>query len=158
MCREFGWRKPEGDKKPNPEFVKAREGFRDALALQFNALYGTDEDDLTSWQNLCCVLNLPNVPGELEACRNLVASMHVNIIDLIDTPVTQQPIVHFKSEEHLSIYTLHTGKKFPRDNVNSGDLLRFLLRQIDAYDFQPKTIWGHDLSDSLSERCSISEQ
>ncbi|EUC59455.1 hypothetical protein RSOL_313920, partial [Rhizoctonia solani AG-3 Rhs1AP] len=111
-----------------------REEFRDALTLQFNALYGTEEDNLSSWQNLCSVLNLADVPGELEACRNLVASMHVNIVDLIDTPVTQDPIVHFKDEEHLSVYTRHTGKKFPRDNVHSGDLLRFLLRKIDAYD------------------------
>ncbi|CAE6428061.1 unnamed protein product [Rhizoctonia solani] len=152
MCRGFGWKKPlKKDEPPNPEFVKAREGFRDALVQQFNALYGTDEDDLTSWQNLCCVLNLADVPDELETCRNLVASMHVNIIDLIDTPVTQDPIIHFKSEEHLSIYTLHTGKKFPRDNVYSGDLLRFLLRKIDAYawrplaiDWQDNTSWARD--------------
>ncbi|KAH7318000.1 hypothetical protein B0J17DRAFT_634014 [Rhizoctonia solani] len=157
MCRTFNWRKPEKNEEPNPDFIKAREGFRDALALQFNALYGTDEDDLTSWQNLCCVLNIPKAPEELEACMNLVASMHVNIIDLIDTPVTQEPTVHFKSEEHPSIYTLHTGKKFPIDNVNSGDLLRFLLRKIDAYDFHPNPIWGHDLLDSLLKRCSIDE-
>ncbi|KAG8754329.1 hypothetical protein FRC11_006711 [Ceratobasidium sp. 423] len=154
MCREFGWRKPlKAGEPPNPEFVIAREGFRDALALQFNALYGTDEDDLTSWQNLCCVLNLADVPDELETCRNvgnrylhqsLVASVHVNIIDLIDTPATQEPIVHFKSEEHLSIYTRHTGKKFPRDNVNSGDLLRFLLRKIDAYAWRPLAIDWED--------------
>ncbi|KEP50473.1 hypothetical protein V565_079560 [Rhizoctonia solani 123E] len=135
MCWAFDWKKPENDDEPpHPEFVKAREEFRDALTLQFNALYGTEEDNLSSWQNLCSVLNLADVPGELEACRNLVASMHVNIVDLIDTPVTQDPIVHFKDEEHLSVYTRHTGKKFPRDNVHSGDLLRFLLRKIDAYD------------------------
>ncbi|KDN35282.1 hypothetical protein RSAG8_11717, partial [Rhizoctonia solani AG-8 WAC10335] len=89
----------------------------------------------------------------MEACRDLVASMHVNIIDLIDTSVTQDPIIHFKNEEHLSIYTRHTGKKFPRDNVHSGDLLRFLLRKIDAYDpeshnWRNDSDWGQVSSDS----------
>ncbi|CAE6527529.1 unnamed protein product [Rhizoctonia solani] len=135
MCWAFDWKKPENEEEPpNSDFVEARKKFSDALTQQFNALYGTAEDDLSSWQNLCCVLNLANIPEELEACRNLVTSVHVNIVDLVDTPVTHDPIVHFKNEEHLSIYTRHTRKKFPKDNLHSGDLLRFLLRKIDAYE------------------------
>lgn len=57
--------------------------------------------------------------------------MFVNIVDLIDTPVTQGPIVHFKSEEALSEYTKSKGKYFPAHSVHAGGLLKFLLRKID---------------------------
>lgn len=58
--------------------------------------------------------------------------MFVNIIDLIDTPVTQEPVAHFESEKALSRYTKATGKYFPRDNIHAGDLLEYLLRHIMA--------------------------
>lgn len=56
--------------------------------------------------------------------------MFVNIVDLIDTPVTQEPVEHFETEEALSDYTVETGKYFPAENVYAGGLLKFLLRQI----------------------------
>ncbi|CAE6420179.1 unnamed protein product [Rhizoctonia solani] len=112
---------------------KAREAFKDALTKDFNDTYGTDENDLASWQKLCTVLNMKNIPDDLELCRKVtirVKSTYVNLVDLVDTPYTGKPVRDFKSEAKLSEYTKKEGKYFLRDNVNAGDLLKYLLRQI----------------------------
>ncbi|KDN35281.1 hypothetical protein RSAG8_11716, partial [Rhizoctonia solani AG-8 WAC10335] len=132
MCDYFKW---DGKKDRNGQYIDPRrkaasEGFKDSLTLQFNAIYGTDENSLVAWQNLCIVLNLGDVPEELNACRNLVRSMYVNIIDLLEVPITLEFVHHFKSEEMLSRYTKGTGKYFPLNNAYAGGLLKFLLRRI----------------------------
>lgn len=63
MCKTYKWSKDDPVKK------KARLDFKDALTQQFNAIYGVDENSLESWQKLCVVLNLGNIPTELDACR-----------------------------------------------------------------------------------------
>lgn len=65
MCDMFGWNKDD------PERSKARQAFQDALAQQFNVIYGTDVNDLAVWQKFCYVLNLKDIPNELEACRKV---------------------------------------------------------------------------------------
>ncbi|CAE6380425.1 unnamed protein product [Rhizoctonia solani] len=47
----------------------------------------------------------------------LLRSMHVNIVDLVDTPATQQPVVHFPTEEALADHTQVTEEYFPKENV-----------------------------------------
>ncbi|KAG8737999.1 hypothetical protein FRC12_016950 [Ceratobasidium sp. 428] len=105
-------------------------GFRDALTQQFNDIYGTDEQCLTNWESLCVVLQLRDIPKELDACRELVRSTHVNIIDLIDTSVTGDKVQHFESEWQLSEYTRNTRKYFPKKNAYAGGLLKSLLQHI----------------------------
>ncbi|QRV85751.1 tyrosinase [Ceratobasidium sp. AG-Ba] len=109
---------------------RARKDFRKALVLQFNAIYGCDENNLADWQKLCVVLNLEYIPDELENCRELVASTYVNLVDLVDLPVTQVPARLFRSERLLSAYTKKTGQYFPLESAYAGGLLQFLLRQI----------------------------
>ncbi|QRW27727.1 ABC transporter [Rhizoctonia solani] len=118
MCDWFGWEKDDEERK------EARDRLKDALVQEFNAIYGTDPNSLAAWKSLCLVLNLDNIPNELQACRQLVKSVHVNIVDLVDTPVTQQPVIHFSSEETLADYTRLTGKYFPRESAYAGGLLR----------------------------------
>lgn len=65
MCNQYGWGREDDAKK------EARLGFKDALVLQFNAIYGEDENSLEAWQNLCLVLNLGNIPAELDDCKNV---------------------------------------------------------------------------------------
>jgi hypothetical protein len=50
---------------------KAWMDFRDALVLEFNKIYGTDENDLGSWQALCRVLDIVPVPTTLRECRQV---------------------------------------------------------------------------------------
>ncbi|CAE6480629.1 unnamed protein product [Rhizoctonia solani] len=125
MCDRFGWKRNDKDRE------KARDKLKDALVHEFNAIYGTDHRSLAAWQSLRRVLNLTNVPDKLEACRRRVQSMHVNIVDLVDTPVTQVPVTHFPSEAALSTYTIKSGKYFPKESAYAGGLLRYLLRNIE---------------------------
>ncbi|KAG8680562.1 hypothetical protein FRC11_002296, partial [Ceratobasidium sp. 423] len=108
---------------------KKRQRFRDALTQDFNEMYGEDEDDLGAWQRLCRVL-VTDIPDEIEECRKIIQSKFVNIVDLVDTKITENPVLQFKSEAELSSYTKTTGKYFPHDNEHAGGLLKFLLRFI----------------------------
>jgi len=65
MCDFFDWGRDDDDKKT------AREQLRNAMAQQFNAIYGTEVEDTNSWQGLCQVLEIYPIPGELEACRKV---------------------------------------------------------------------------------------
>jgi len=117
--------------RDNEEKDNARELLRDAMSMQFNDIYGTDVNDIDSWRKLCQVLGIFPIPGELEACRNVVLETHVNLVDLVDTPRTGEAVVLFDSEKALSDYTKNTpGKFFPKDSAYAGGLLRFLLRRI----------------------------
>lgn len=74
MCDEFGW---DSD---DYEMRKARGRFKSAMVKQFNDLYGIDEEDLTSWQKLCHVLNIEPVPEGLKKCREVrVCSVPFNM-------------------------------------------------------------------------------
>jgi len=57
--------------KNDPQKEIAKQGFQDALTLQFNNSYGTDVDDLTKWQALCAKLGVDPIPESLYACREV---------------------------------------------------------------------------------------
>ncbi|KAG9311185.1 hypothetical protein JVU11DRAFT_8258 [Chiua virens] len=82
LCDEFGWDRDDVDR------ADAHEEFKDALVKQFNEVYGTDEDDLGDWQNLCLILQIDPAPDDLDGCREVVSKMHVNLVDLVDADVT----------------------------------------------------------------------
>ncbi|KAH7318026.1 hypothetical protein B0J17DRAFT_686608 [Rhizoctonia solani] len=115
---------------PKASQVQAKREIEDALTKDFNLIYGTDVGDLGAWQGLCRVLEFEDIPDDLAECKKMVAATYVNILDLIDTQITGQPVQHFYSEKDLSKYTRKHKKFFPRDNIHSGGLLKFLLRRI----------------------------
>ncbi|KAI9001215.1 hypothetical protein BD414DRAFT_474009 [Trametes punicea] len=108
----------------------AREGLRNAMVQEFNAMYGTSAEDLASWQLLCSALGMKVVPNDVKSCQRKVKATHVNIVDFIEAPLSGKPIRTFNTELELSKYTRETKKFFPRYDVNAGSLLRSLLRQI----------------------------
>jgi hypothetical protein len=63
LCNFEGW---DRDEK-----LVAKSGFQDALTMQFNNIYGTNENDLTNWQILCAKLGIDPVPESLNACRQV---------------------------------------------------------------------------------------
>ena len=65
MCRYFGWNKEDEEQQ------EAREELKDAMVQQFNEFYGTDIEDINSWQILCGVLGISPIPQELKACRKV---------------------------------------------------------------------------------------
>ncbi|KAN0082973.1 hypothetical protein V8E55_008768 [Tylopilus felleus] len=152
LCKKFGWGKQDPPRK------KAYQNFKDALVQQFNGFYGTDVNDLKSWQNLCYIVHIDPIPEDLHACReasrpvllgpvslaqfslpDAVYHTFVNLVDLVDTKTSGVKVKVFDSEVELSRYTKSKrGKFFPRDNAYAGGLLRYLLRHInhprDGYD------------------------
>ncbi|KAG1867058.1 hypothetical protein C8R48DRAFT_833139 [Suillus tomentosus] len=124
MCGQFCWDRDDKERE------KAHNDFKNALVRQFNEIYGTDVNDLTSWHNLCQIVRISPIPDTLKLCREAVKATHVNIVDLVDTNVTKEPVTRFVSEAKLSEYTKATGKFFPTDNAYAGGLLRYLLRRI----------------------------
>ncbi|KAG9127400.1 hypothetical protein FRC07_014210 [Ceratobasidium sp. 392] len=113
--------------------INRRETFANyklALVLKFNATYGTDQKDLSSWQNLCRAIGIEDVPDKLSSCKKVVQKTHVNLVDLIDTPNTQKPVVQFESIEALRKYSKKTKKIFPRNEAKAGGILKHLLRPI----------------------------
>jgi hypothetical protein len=65
MCDDFDWDSEDYDMR------EARRNFKSAMVQQFNDLYGTDQNDLESWKNLCCVLNIDPVPDGMKECREV---------------------------------------------------------------------------------------
>lgn len=124
MCAFYRWNRDDDERESAHNLLK------DAMTQQFNSIYGTDADDINSWQNLCRVLRIFPIPDKLRACRNAVKSTHVNIVDLIDTINTGQRVRVFGSVQELSTYTKESAKYFPKQNAYAGGVLKFLLRDI----------------------------
>lgn len=124
MCGFFGWYKDE------EEMRDAKELFKTAMVKQFNDIYGTDPENLESWQKLCHVLNIEPVPTRLAECRKSVRQTHVNLVDLVETRNTGLPVKVFETLRGLQVYTVKNGKFFPKRNAYESGLLRFLLREI----------------------------
>ena len=114
--------------------------FKSAMVQQFNDLYGTDEEDLNSWQNLCHILNIELVPEGLKECHKVnicpfgiaetdddqrVRQTHVNLVDLVDTPRTGVSVKVFPNLKKLQDYTIKSEKYFPKEDAHAGGLLRF---------------------------------
>ncbi|KAG1882487.1 hypothetical protein F4604DRAFT_1678464 [Suillus subluteus] len=128
MCDKFGWDKEDKERE------QASRDFKDSLVQQFNDIYGTDVNDLTSWRTLCQIVHVSPIPDTLKSCREVetrlvpaVKATHVNIVDLVDTERTGEPVTVFVSEVDLSKYTKLMGKFFPRDNAYDGGLLRLMM-------------------------------
>ncbi|KAG8791085.1 hypothetical protein FRC12_010214 [Ceratobasidium sp. 428] len=134
LSQSFNW------KRGDHQLEDARQKLRIALTQDFNYNYGTDENDLNNWQSLCRVLQLPDIPDDLDVCRQVVKSTFVNLVDLVDTKNTKQPVKHFETERKLSEYTQRTRKFFPLSQAYAGGLLRFLLRDI----YNPDSGRDHD--------------
>ncbi|KAF8176955.1 hypothetical protein BJ912DRAFT_908915 [Pholiota molesta] len=124
LCDHFKW------ERNDPDRAEAHAAYKNALTRQFNTNYGTDNDNLASWQSLCQRVGITPIPGTLKGCREAVDATHVNLVDLVDVYDLGSTATHFESVEALSEYTISTGKFFPRDDMDAGDLLKHLLRHI----------------------------
>ncbi|KAH7207883.1 uncharacterized protein BKA55DRAFT_586389 [Fusarium redolens] len=124
MCEFFKW------DRHDKEMKDAKQEFKTAMVKQFNDIYGTDPNNLNSWQKLCRVLNMEPVPTDLAACRESVRQTHVNLVDLVETQNTGLPVKVFETLKQLQDYTIPNGKFFPKKSAYQGGLLRFLLREI----------------------------
>lgn len=65
LCEHRGW------EKGNPDQKVAWRDFQNALAKQFNNLYGVDVDNLKLWQRVCSTLKIEPLPGNLEEAQEV---------------------------------------------------------------------------------------
>jgi hypothetical protein len=65
LCEHKGWEKGNADQKA------AWRDFQDALAKQFNSLYGVRVDNLKLWQRVCSTLRIEPLPGNLAAAQEV---------------------------------------------------------------------------------------
>lgn len=143
LSRAFRWRR--GD----VEAEVAWAGFRLALVKEFNRLFGTDEDDLLAWQNLCAFVGVPGRFKTINECITVrsicfdapnlgsnyslpqsLKTRYFNLVDLIDTRRRGSGIAQaFPTKEALQEYTRRTASYFPYHHPKAGNLLRRLLRR-----------------------------
>lgn len=69
MCDVYEWGRDDEEKK------EARTLLKDAMVLDFNNIYGTDVNDISSWHNLCQILRITPIPDGLEASREVGQSI-----------------------------------------------------------------------------------
>ncbi|KAI0773919.1 hypothetical protein C8Q74DRAFT_794932 [Fomes fomentarius] len=112
--------------RESAERLAALRRLEDAMAQQFNDMYGTDVDDIRAWQRVCVAIGINPVPNELKECRAVVLRSRVNLCDLISAPSLGRPR-RFPSATSLATYSERTGRIFPRRSVHAGRLLRYLL-------------------------------
>lgn len=65
LCRFFGWNREDAARD------EAYRGLQDAMVQTFNAIYGTDLNDLGSWHNLCRVVYIDPLPDDVQTCRDV---------------------------------------------------------------------------------------
>ncbi|KAJ4229912.1 hypothetical protein NW759_003278 [Fusarium solani] len=138
MGQHFKW---QGPKK-----AQVKNDFRDALVEEFNYVYGTDESSLESWGKLCQAMGLcaPKTLKEAHKVRKLVELItahntdqqqivrgaHVNLIALVQSPRTGEPVEVFKSVQDLRQFTAKAKWTFPQEHTQAGGLLKMLLRKM----------------------------
>ncbi|TFK21862.1 hypothetical protein FA15DRAFT_758437 [Coprinopsis marcescibilis] len=103
--------------------------YKDALVMQFNYNYGTDENNLEAWQHLCRIVGIDPPPRDLREARQAVKETHVNLVELTEG-IDGREVTVFPTEKDLSDYTMGNGLFFPSSNFKAGNLLRHLLRRI----------------------------
>ncbi|KAF8260810.1 hypothetical protein EI94DRAFT_1747565 [Lactarius quietus] len=140
LCKSMGWKrdssekkdspekKDNTEKKDSPEKKAAREAFHFAMKREFDALYGSDEDDINNWHKLCYVLRIDPLPDTLRECRSAVLTKHVNLVDLVHG--SKEEVRIFETEKELSVYTKKSKKYFPKEDAKDGGVLRALRRRI----------------------------
>ncbi|EIN03758.1 hypothetical protein PUNSTDRAFT_77588 [Punctularia strigosozonata HHB-11173 SS5] len=122
LCSERSW-----GKKRRQTARRKLNGF---IAEEFNAAYGTLDNDLIQWQTLSRELRVEPVPDSVSQCKQAVKRIHVNIVDLLDARARGEQVRLHRNMHQLAQYSIRTGKIFPKKQAKAGLLLKYLLRQI----------------------------
>ncbi|KAL3462795.1 hypothetical protein BJX64DRAFT_288006 [Aspergillus heterothallicus] len=125
MFGEFNW------ERDDPRRDEAWENFRIAVIQAFNSTFGSDAEDLATWQRICRCLEIAPIPNQLTGAREAVSRTHVNLVDLLQCVRTGNRVQTFRNLEELQSYTISTRRYFPKEEAYEGGLLRYLLREIE---------------------------
>ncbi|THV45828.1 hypothetical protein BGAL_0446g00020 [Botrytis galanthina] len=92
--------------------------------------YFGNETELANWQRLCVDVGLEEIPTSITKCRKALGKVWVNIYDFLDAKAEGKPVKRYPSERKLAIYTLDTGKIYPKSKAKEGGPARALLAHI----------------------------
>ncbi|RPD61910.1 hypothetical protein L226DRAFT_571306 [Lentinus tigrinus ALCF2SS1-7] len=113
MLDYYGWDRDSDERE------EARDAMRRAMVLQFNDTFGTNAEDLASWQKLCEIIQIDPVPSDLEKCRRAVVTSHINICDLLDAPFLGTAPIRFPTEVALILYRAKSTSTKAKSKVAS---------------------------------------
>ncbi|XP_006460539.1 hypothetical protein AGABI2DRAFT_117481 [Agaricus bisporus var. bisporus H97] len=101
--------------------------YQDALVQDFNAAYGSDENNLENWHRLFSRIPDAKWPDTIDGCKSVARTFNVNLVDLVDADAQDSKALLFDSRSALSSYTKKTKKFFPSQHASAGGLLTYLL-------------------------------
>ncbi|KAH8823393.1 hypothetical protein DL96DRAFT_1819105 [Flagelloscypha sp. PMI_526] len=109
---------------------RARTELQNAIAMQFNQHYGTEDNDPEAWTRFFNKLDIKDIPDTVVGCKELASTVYVSIVDVVDPSIKPRDIKKFDTLEGLVEYCVVEDKIYPRENVDAKKLLKYLLREI----------------------------
>ncbi|ESZ94628.1 hypothetical protein SBOR_4975 [Sclerotinia borealis F-4128] len=92
--------------------------------------YFGNETQLANWQRLCVDVGMEEIPSSITKCRKALGKVWVNIYDFLDAKAEGKPVKRYKSEQKLAMYTMKSGKIYPKKQAKQGGPARVLLAHI----------------------------
>ncbi|EUC55554.1 hypothetical protein RSOL_120710 [Rhizoctonia solani AG-3 Rhs1AP] len=114
-------------------YKSARQGVKDAILLQFNDIYKAHSYNIHVWHNFFRAIGMDEMPQDIGLCHRQAKSIHLNICDLIDKPVTGINIQKFPNVLELSHYTfkdIDRPKIAPPISKKQDPIVGRLFRQV----------------------------
>ncbi|KAK7741091.1 hypothetical protein SLS63_000644 [Diaporthe eres] len=109
----------------------AQPGKGKAIAAKWYDYFGTNDNDLAKWKQLCSDLGKPSDTFTSKTqCRKALKGVWVNIHDFLAAENKPEDVRFFESERALAAYTRKSHKVFPRREITQGNPLRDLLAHI----------------------------
>ncbi|CCT66235.1 uncharacterized protein FFB20_01790 [Fusarium fujikuroi] len=151
MCDHFDW---SDDEATEPWY-----NFRIALVQEFNYVFGEDEENLQNWKKMFKIIGLSE-PTSLSEAHTVMRPTRVNLVDMLQSSRTGEPVQRFETLRGLSVYSYSGGeilddgdvfpehkdlhkdedfykkkrirddKIFPKEEAYAGGLLKMMLREI----------------------------
>jgi hypothetical protein len=90
---------------------------------------------LSDYQTLCADLRIKPIPNTIDDCKEMLSTVHVNIVDLIQFRIEKRygspptPLIFFENVQKLKEYTDETEKWYPAEN-GGPEILRALYHDI----------------------------
>ncbi|KAK4082264.1 uncharacterized protein Triagg1_2076 [Trichoderma aggressivum f. europaeum] len=135
LRRFKGWKGPP-ERRSDAE-NDAWGGYQGALVREVEMWFG-DEKDLTAWWTLCKAVGKVDPPDEIQECKKILRTTHVNIVDLINwgrkggNENEGKKVRVFTSVEELKDYSVKSKKIFKKEQLKSYSggnvVLKHLLR------------------------------
>ncbi|KAH7334206.1 hypothetical protein B0J17DRAFT_770582 [Rhizoctonia solani] len=101
----------EGFGRRGKRYKSARKQVGDAILRQFKDIYGAHSCDIHVWHQFFSAIGIDEAPRDIGLCHRRSKSIHLNICDLIDRPVTGIYLTKFPNQWELSRYTLKDSSR-----------------------------------------------